>query len=70
MKCTHGATLGPIDEQAMLYLKSRGIPPAEARSLLTYGFGAEIIGRMAIAPLQAQLERMVRRRLLGAGASA
>jgi len=65
VKCTHGATLGPIDEQALLYLKSRGIPPAQARSLLTYGFGAEIIGRMAIAPLQAQLERMVRRRLLG-----
>ncbi len=65
VKCTHGATLGPIDEKAMFYLTSRGLPPAEARSLLTYGFGAEIIDRMEIAPLQAQLDRMVRRRLLG-----
>ena len=70
VKCTHGATLGPIDEQALFYLRSRGVPPAEARSLLTYGFGAEIIDRMAIAPLQAQLDRLVRRRLLGAEAHA
>jgi len=67
VKCTHGATLGPIDEKAMFYLKSRGIAAAEARSLLTYGFGAEIIDRMEIAPLQAQLDRLVRHRLLGVG---
>jgi len=65
VKCTHGATLGPIDEKAMFYLKSRGLSPAEARGLLTYGFGAEIIDRMEIAPLQAQLDRMIRHRLLG-----
>ena len=70
VKCTHGATLGPIDEQAMFYLKSRGVPAAQARSLLTYGFGAEIIERMGIAPLQAQLDRWVRHRLLGAGTQA
>ena len=66
VKCTHGATLGPIDQQAMFYLTSRGITRAEARSLVTYGFGAEIIDRMEIAPLQAQLDRLVRRRILGA----
>ncbi len=65
VKCTHGATLGPIDEKAVFYLKSRGISAAEARSLLTYGFGAEIIDRMEIAPLQAQLDRLIRGRLLG-----
>jgi len=70
VKCTHGATLGPLDDKAMFYLTSRGIPKAEARSLLTYGFGAEIIDRMEIAPLQAQLDRLIRRRLLGAGAPA
>ncbi len=68
VKCTHGATLGPIDDKAMFYLTSRGIPAAEARSLLTYGFGAEIIDRMEIAPLRAQLDRLIRARLLGAGA--
>ena len=65
VKCTHGATLGPLDEKAMFYLTSRGIPAAEARSLLTYGFGAEIIERMEIAPLRAQLDRLIRARLLG-----
>ena len=65
VKCTHGATLGPIDERAMFYLTSRGISANEARSLLTYGFGAEIVERMEIAALQAQLDRMIRRRLLG-----
>jgi len=70
VKCTHGATLGPIDEQAMFYLKSRGLPAAAARSLLTYGFGAEIVERMEIAPLQAQLDRWIRHRLLGAAAQA
>ena len=64
VKCTHGATLGPIDPNKMFYLTSRGIPTAEARSLLTYGFGAEIIDRMDIAPLQAQLDRMIRQRVL------
>jgi len=70
VKCTHGATLGPLDEKAMFYLTSRGIPAAEARSLLTYGFGAEIIDRMEIAPLRAQLDRLIRARLLGAAVSA
>ncbi|HWO88203.1 MAG TPA: Fe-S cluster assembly protein SufD, partial [Gemmatimonadales bacterium] len=65
VKCTHGATLGPLDEKALFYLRSRGIDPVHARSLLTYGFGAEIIDRMEIAPLQAQLDRLVRQRLLG-----
>jgi Fe-S cluster assembly protein SufD len=64
VKCTHGATLGPIDEKALFYLKSRGLSAAEARSLLTYGFGAEILGRMEIAPLRAQLDRLIRARLL------
>jgi Fe-S cluster assembly protein SufD len=70
VKCTHGATLGPIDEKAMFYLTSRGIPATAARSLLTYGFGAEIIERMEIAPLQAQLDRWIRQRLLGTGVRA
>ena len=70
VKCTHGATLGPIDPRAMFYLTSRGISAAEARSLLTYGFGAEIIDRMEIAPLQAQLDRLIRQRVLGSGRSA
>jgi Fe-S cluster assembly protein SufD len=63
VKCTHGSTVGPLDPRALFYLRSRGLGEREARRLLTYGFGAEILGRMEVAPLRAQLDRIVRRRL-------
>jgi len=63
VKCTHGSTVGPLDPRAMFYLESRGIGADEARRLLTYGFAAEILGRMEVAPLRAQLDRVVRDRL-------
>jgi Fe-S cluster assembly protein SufD len=63
VKCTHGSTVGPLDPRALFYLRSRGLDEAQARRLLTYGFGAEILGRMQIAPLRTQLERIVRDRL-------
>ncbi len=63
VKCTHGSTVGPLDPKALFYLLSRGLGEGEARRLLTYGFAAEILGRMEIAPLRAQLDRIVRERL-------
>ena len=63
VKCTHGSTVGPLDARAVFYLRSRGMGEVEARRLLTYGFAAEILGRMEIAPLRAQLDRIVRDRL-------
>jgi Fe-S cluster assembly protein SufD len=65
VKCTHGSTTGPLDERHLFYLKSRGLDAAEARRLLTYGFAAEIIGRMEIAPLRERLDRIVRERVWG-----
>jgi Fe-S cluster assembly protein SufD len=47
----------------MFYLRSRGVGEEEARRLLTYGFAAEILGRMEVAPLRAQLDAIVRGRL-------
>ena len=70
VKCTHGATLGPIDERALFYLKSRGLDAAEARAMLTYGFGAEILDRIDAAALRRPLETLVRARLLGTGPAA
>jgi Fe-S cluster assembly protein SufD len=67
VKCTHGATLGPIDQGALFYLESRGLSGAESRAMLTYGFGAEILERMAVPALRAQLDGLVRARLLGPG---
>jgi Fe-S cluster assembly protein SufD len=63
VKCTHGSTVGPLDPKALFYLRSRGIGEAEARRLMTYGFAAEILNRMDVAPLRAQLDRIVRARL-------
>ena len=63
VKCTHGSTVGPLDPKALFYLESRGIGAVEARRLMTYGFAAEILNRMDIAPLREQLDRIVRGRL-------
>jgi Fe-S cluster assembly protein SufD len=63
VKCTHGSTVGPLDPRALFYLRSRGVGEHEARRLLTYGFAAEILGRMEVAPLRAQLDAIVRGRL-------
>lgn len=63
VKCTHGSTVGPLDPKALFYLESRGIGADEARRLMTYGFAAEILNRMDIAPLREQLDQIVRTRL-------
>src|SRR5436190_3792914 len=63
VRCTHGSTVGPLDPRALFYLRSRGVGEDDARRLLTYGFAAEILGRMEIAPLRAQLDAIVRGRL-------
>ena len=63
VKCTHGATVGRLDEIGLFYLESRGISPARARRLLTYGFAAEVLGEIEQEPLRHQLERLVFERL-------
>jgi len=63
VKCTHGATLGPLDPNALFYLESRGLSPAIAKSLLTYGFAADILTRIAVAPVRDDLDRVIRGRL-------
>jgi Fe-S cluster assembly protein SufD len=63
VKCTHGSTVGPLDPRALFYLRSRGVGEREARRIQTYGFGAEILGRMEVVPLRAQLDAIVRGRL-------
>ena len=63
VKCTHGSTVGPIDQMQLYYLRSRGLSPAAARSILTYGFAAEILDRMRHAELRDRVDRLVRARL-------
>ncbi|MEX2110504.1 MAG: Fe-S cluster assembly protein SufD [Gemmatimonadaceae bacterium] len=64
VKCTHGATVGRLDEMAMFYLNSRGIGPESARTLLTYAFAADVLETIELAPLKKALEEMVLERFV------
>ena len=57
VRCTHGATIGQLDAESMFYLRSRGIPKREARSLLIYAFAQDIVDRIKIPALRDALER-------------
>jgi Fe-S cluster assembly protein SufD len=59
VKCAHGATVGRLDDDAVFYLRSRGLSDAAARNLLTYAFGAEIVDRIAVASLRQRLEAIL-----------
>ncbi|HZT78933.1 MAG TPA: Fe-S cluster assembly protein SufD [Gemmataceae bacterium] len=56
VKCTHGATVGQLDEQQVFYLRSRGVGEAQARALLTYAFANDIVRRIQVEPVRARLE--------------
>ena len=63
VKCTHGSSIGRLDEESIFYLRSRGIGEEMARDLLTYAFASEIINRIKGEPLRATLENLVVTRL-------
>jgi Fe-S cluster assembly protein SufD len=63
VKCAHGAAVGQIDEDELFYLETRGIHPDLARNLLTYGFAEEVIGKIKIDSIRAQLDEAVLHRL-------
>jgi Fe-S cluster assembly protein SufD len=57
VKCTHGATVGQLDEDQLFYLRARGIGLVEARAMLTFAFANDIIGRIRIDDLRDRLEQ-------------
>jgi Fe-S cluster assembly protein SufD len=59
VKCTHGATIGQIDEDAIFYLRSRGIAETSARDILLSAFAREILERMKLEPLRKHLEALI-----------
>lgn len=68
VKCTHGATIGQLDANALFYLRSRGLALEAARSLLTYAFANDVIERVRVEPVRARLEEdMLARQRLPAG---
>jgi Fe-S cluster assembly protein SufD len=68
VKCTHGATVGRLDEVALFYLRSRGIDVERARTLLTYAFAADVLERIDQPEVREALEALTRERYVGGGA--
>jgi Fe-S cluster assembly protein SufD len=65
VKCTHGATIGQIEEDALFYLRSRGIDEISARKLLLAAFASECLDRMKQEPVRDFLEGLISRHLAG-----
>ena len=59
VKCTHGSTIGPVDEEQVFYLRSRGVGLDAARHLLTYAFAADITRRIKVEPVRRRLENFM-----------
>ena len=59
VKCTHGATIGQVNEEAIFYLRSRGIAKEAARAILLFAFAQESLQRMKVEPIRKQLENVV-----------
>ena len=63
VKCSHGAAIGRLDEDALFYMRQRGIDRKQARSLLTYAFGSEVLDKLGSDVLRRALEKCVLMRI-------
>ncbi|WP_128546044.1 Fe-S cluster assembly protein SufD [Larkinella soli] len=63
VKCSHGTTTGKLNEEAVFYLRSRGIPKDEAQMLLMYAFAEDVIRQIKIDALREQIERRIQAKL-------
>ena len=63
VKCSHGATVGQLEEEELFYLLSRGLNESLAKNLLTYGFAEEIVNKIEIESIKRQLDEAVLNRL-------
>jgi Fe-S cluster assembly protein SufD len=62
VKCTHGATIGQLNDEALFYFRSRGIGETQARRILIRAFANDVVERVTIAPAREQLDRLLRER--------
>lgn len=65
VKCTHGATVGQLDEEALFYLRSRGIREKEARLMLMSAFAYDVVREIKVDALRERISELVERRLKG-----
>ena len=59
VKCSHGATVGQLDEEALFYLRTRGIPEAKAHSMLQYAFASDVFGYISTESVREQLDEIL-----------
>jgi Fe-S cluster assembly protein SufD len=65
VKCSHGATVGQIDEEALFYLRTRGIEENKARLMMMNAFAHEVVQRISVEPLRDRIDELVDKRLKG-----
>ncbi|KGK32262.1 Fe-S cluster assembly protein SufD [Cellulophaga sp. E6(2014)] len=63
VKCSHGCTIGQLDEDALFYLQSRGIPKKEARALLMYAFANNVLESVRIPELKTRINKLIANKL-------
>ena len=63
VKCTHGATIGQLDSDALFYLRSRGLDLEQARDVLIHAFASDVVDRIAITPIREQLDAVLLQQL-------
>jgi Fe-S cluster assembly protein SufD len=63
VKCTHGATVGQLDQDALFYLRSRGLSRDQARQLLTHAFAADLLAHIKVEAIRTQLDALLLERL-------
>jgi Fe-S cluster assembly protein SufD len=70
VRCTHGATVGQLDADALFYLRARGLALDQARNVLIHAFASDLLNRIAIAPIRARLDSLLLQQLPGLGGGA
>tara|TARA_Y100000588_G_scaffold391373_1_gene499769 strand:- start:2935 stop:4251 length:1317 start_codon:yes stop_codon:yes gene_type:complete len=59
VKCTHGATVGQLDDEALFYLRSRGLSKEQSRNLLIHAFASDLLNRIRVEPIRMQLDSLL-----------
>jgi Fe-S cluster assembly protein SufD len=63
VKCSHGCTIGQMDENALFYMQSRGIPKKEAKALLLFAFGNDVVEKIKIPALKSRITKLIAKKL-------
>ena len=63
VKCSHGCTIGQLDEDALFYMRSRGIGEQEAKAVLTYAFASEVIEALSVPELKILSQKLLAKKL-------